>query len=101
VLLPLILPGIITGVALLSCSFSVSASSDSVIRLAGGDRSRGSADVICVTQVLLDCSASTLEEAVAICTPTSGRLWHVTLPTIRSAVLGAALLVFAQPDEIA
>jgi spermidine/putrescine transport system permease protein len=109
VLLPLILPGIITGVALLS-SFSflhVSLSSGYPI-IPGWPVVIGHGAAltsIVVTQVFarLQRVDRSLEEASADLYANDWRTFrYVMLPTIRTAVLGAALLVFTLSlDEIA
>jgi spermidine/putrescine transport system permease protein len=109
VMLPLILPGIITGVALLSFFSFVGLSLSSGFPLVPGwpvVLGHGAAlTSVVMTQVYarLQRFDRALEEA-------SGDLyanewqtfWRVTLPSIRPAVLGAALLVFTLSlDEIA
>jgi spermidine/putrescine transport system permease protein len=109
VMLPLILPGIITGVALLSFFSFVGLSLSSGYPLVPGwpvVLGHGAAlTSVVMTQVYarLQRFDRALEEA-------SGDLyanewqtfWRVTLPSIRPAVLGAALLVFTLSlDEIA
>mgnify|MGYP001618146835 CR=1 FL=1 len=102
VLLPLILPGIITGVSLLN------------FFVAGGIRlslttvilGHGTALIsVVVTQVyarLKRMDRSQEEAAMDLGAPPWRTFWHVTFPNIRTAVLGAALLVFTlSMDEIA
>ena len=109
VMLPLILPGIITGVALLSFFSLVGISLSSGFPIVPGwpvVLGHGAAlTSVVMTQVYIRLQRfdRALEEA-------SGDLyanewqtfWRVTLPSIRPAVLGAALLVFTLSlDEIA
>lgn len=109
VLLPLILPGIITGVSLLSYFKTIG------IKLTAGYPTipgwplvigHGTAlTSIVVTQVYarLQRFDRAQEEASADLGANEwNTFWHVTLPNIRTAVLGAALLVFTlSMDEIA
>ena len=109
VLLPLILPGIITGVSLLSFFKTIG------IKLTAGYPTipgwplvigHGTALVsIVVTQVFarLQRFDRAQEEASADLGANEWKtFWYVTLPNIRTAVLGAALLVFTlSMDEIA
>ena len=109
VLLPLILPGIITGVSLLSFFKTIG------IKLTAGYPTipgwplvigHGTALIsIVVTQVFarLQRFDRVQEEASADLGANEWRtFWYVTLPNIRTAVLGAALLVFTlSMDEIA
>jgi spermidine/putrescine transport system permease protein len=109
VLLPLILPGIITGVALLSFFSFLHVSLSAGYPIIPGWPvviGHGAAlTSIVVTQVFarLQRVDRSLEEASADLYANGWRTFaHVTLPTIRTAVLGAALLVFTLSlDEIA
>ncbi len=109
VLLPLILPGIITGVSLLSFFSFVGLSLSSGFPLIPGwpvVLGHGAAlTSVVVTQVFarLQRFDRALEEASADLYANEWRtFWRVTLPGIRPAVLGAALLVFTLSlDEIA
>ena len=109
VLLPLILPGIITGVALLSYFSFLGVSLSSGFPVIPGWPvviGHGAAlTSVVITQVFarLQRFDRALEEASADLYANEWQtFWHVTLPTIRSAVLGAALLVFTLSlDEIA
>ncbi len=102
VLLPLILPGIITGLSLLILSVSVGLKL-SLITVALG---HGTALVsVATTEVFaglqkLDCSQE--EASLDLGANYWQTLWHVTLPQLRLAIVGAALLVFTlSMDEIA
>jgi spermidine/putrescine transport system permease protein len=109
VLLPLILPGIITGVALLSYVSFLHVSLSSGYPIIPGWPvviGHGAAlTSVVVTQVFarLQRVDRSLEEASADLYANDWRTFrYVTLPTIRTAVLGAALLVFTLSlDEIA
>jgi spermidine/putrescine transport system permease protein len=109
VLLPLILPGIITGVALLSYFSFLHVSLSSGYPIIPGWPvviGHGAAlTSIVVTQVFarLQRVDRSLEEASADLYANDWRTFrYVTLPTIRTAVVGAALLVFTLSlDEIA
>lgn len=109
VLLPLVLPGIITGMALLSFFSFVGLRLSSGFPLVPGwpvVLGHGAAlTSIVVTQVFarLQRFDRTLEEASLDLYADRWRTFrHVTLPAIRSAVLGSALLVFTLSlDEIA
>ena len=109
VLLPLILPGIITGVALLTFFSFVGLSLSSGFPLVPGwpvvlGHSAALTSVV-ITQVFarLQRFDRALEEASQDLYANEWRtFWYVTLPTIRTAVLGAGLLVFTLSlDEIA
>jgi spermidine/putrescine transport system permease protein len=109
VLLPLILPGIITGVALLTFFTFIG------LRLSSGFPAvpgwpvvlgHGTALVsVVVTQVFARLQRmDRFQEEASMDLYANGwqTFWHVTLPTIRTAVLGAGLLVFTLSlDEIA
>ena len=109
VMLPLILPGIITGVALLSYFSLIHLSLSSGFPIVPGWPvviGHGAAlTSVVMTQVFarLQRFDRSLEEASADLYASEWHtFWRVTLPTIRSAVLGAALLVFTLSlDEIA
>ena len=109
VLLPLILPGIITGVALLSyfsfLHLSLSAGYPAIPGWPVVIGHGAALTSVVVTQVFarLQRVDRSLEEASADLYASAWRtFWHVTLPTIRTALLGAALLVFTLSlDEIA
>ena len=109
VLLPLILPGIITGVALLSFFSYVGLSLSSGFPLVPGWPvviGHGAAlTSVVVTQVFarLQRLDRAQEEASQDLYADEWRtFWHVTFPNIRTALLGAALLVFTLSlDEIA
>ena len=109
VLLPLILPGVITGVALLTFFSFVGLSLSSGFPLVPGwpvVLGHGAAlTSVVVTQVYarLRRFDRVLEEASLDLYATPWQtFWHVTLPVIRPAVLGSALLVFTLSlDEIA
>ena len=109
VLLPLILPGIITGVALLTFFSFVGLSLSSGFPLVPGwpvvlGHSAALTSVV-ITQVFarLQRFDRALEEASEDVYANDWQtFWCVTLPTIRTAVLGAGLLVFTLSlDEIA
>ena len=109
VLLPLILPGIITGVALLTFFSFVGLSLSSGFPLVPGwpvvlGHSAALTSVV-ITQVFarLQRFDRALEEASQDLYANEWKtFWYVTLPTIRTAVLGAGLLVFTLSlDEIA
>jgi spermidine/putrescine transport system permease protein len=109
VLLPLILPGIITGVALLTFFSFVGLSLSSGFPLVPGwpvvlGHSAALTSVV-ITQVFarLQRFDRALEEASQDLYANEWlTFWYVTLPTIRTAVLGAGLLVFTLSlDEIA
>ena len=109
VLLPLILPGIITGVALLTFFSFVGLSLSSGFPLVPGwpvvlGHSAALTSVV-ITQVFarLQRFDRALEEASQDLYANEWQtFWYVTLPTIRTAVLGAGLLVFTLSlDEIA
>lgn len=109
VLLPLILPGIITGVSLLSFFTLIH------LRLSSGFPfvpgwpvvlGHGTALIsVVVTQVfarLQRLDRFQEEASMDLYAPPWRTFWHVTLPNIRTAVLGAGLLVFTLSlDEIA
>lgn len=109
VLLPLILPGVITGVALLTFFSFIGLSLSSGFPLVPGwpvVLGHGAAlTSVVVTQVYarLRRFDRVLEEASQDLYANEWlTFWHVTLPVIRSAVLGSALLVFTLSlDEIA
>lgn len=109
VLLPLILPGVITGVALLTFFSFIGLSLSSGFPLVPGwpvVLGHGAAlTSVVVTQVYarLRRFDRVLEEASQDLYATPWQTFrHVTLPVIRSAVLGSALLVFTLSlDEIA
>ncbi len=109
VLLPLILPGIITGVALLSYFSLLHVSLSSGFPIIPGwpvVLGHGAAlTSVVTTQVYarLQRSDRSLEDASNdLYASPWATLWHVTLPTIRPALIGAALLVFTLSlDEIA
>jgi spermidine/putrescine transport system permease protein len=109
VLLPLILPGIITGVALLSyfslLHLSLSAGYPVIPGWPVVIGHGAALTSIVVTQVFarLQRVDRSLEEASADLYAGPWRtFWHVTLPAIRTALLGAGLLVFTLSlDEIA
>lgn len=109
VLLPLILPGVITGVALLTFFSFVGLSLSSGFPIVPGwpvVLGHGAAlTSVVVTQVYarLRRFDRVLEEASHDLYANEWlTFWHVTLPVIRSAVLGSALLVFTLSlDEIA
>ena len=109
VMLPLILPGIITGVALLSFFSFVGLSLSSGFPLVPGwpvVLGHGAAlTSVVMTQVYarLQRFDRALEEASSDLYANEWQtFWRVTLPAIRPAVLGAALLVFTLSlDEIA
>jgi spermidine/putrescine transport system permease protein len=109
VMLPLILPGIITGVALLSFFSFVGLSLSSGFPYVPGwpvVLGHGAAlTSVVMTQVYarLQRFDRAQEEASADLYANEWQtFWHVTLPAIRPAVLGAALLVFTLSlDEIA
>jgi spermidine/putrescine transport system permease protein len=109
VLLPLILPGIITGVALLTYFSFLGLSLSSGFPVIPGwpvVLGHGAAlTSVVVTQVFarLQRFDKALEEASQDLYANEWKtFWLVTLPTIRSAVLGAGLLVFTLSlDEIA
>jgi spermidine/putrescine transport system permease protein len=109
VMLPLILPGIITGVALLSYVSLLHLSLSSGFPIVPGWPvviAHGAAlTSVVVTQVFarLQRVDRALEDASADLYADEWRTFrYVTLPTIRTAVLGAALLVFTLSlDEIA
>lgn len=109
VLLPLILPGIITGVALLTFFSFVGLSLSSGFPLVPGwpvvlGHAAALTSVV-ITQVFarLQRFDRALEEASQDLYANEWlTFWYVTLPTIRTAVLGAGLLVFTLSlDEIA
>ncbi len=109
VLLPLILPGIITGVSLLSFFTTIGLRLSSGFPIVPGwpvVLGHGTALIsVVVTQVFarLQRLDRFQEEASADLYATPWRtFWRVTLPSIRTAVLGAGLLVFTLSlDEIA
>jgi spermidine/putrescine transport system permease protein len=109
VLLPLILPGIITGVALLSyfsfLHLSLSAGYPTIPGWPVVIGHGAALTSVVVTQVFarLQRVDRSLEEASADLYANPWRtFWYVTLPTIRTALLGAGLLVFTLSlDEIA
>lgn len=109
VLLPLILPGVITGVALLTFFSFIGLSLSSGFPIIPGwpvVLGHGAAlTSVVVTQVYarLRRFDRVLEEASQDLYANEWlTFWHVTLPVIRSAVLGSALLVFTLSlDEIA
>jgi spermidine/putrescine transport system permease protein len=109
VLLPLILPGVITGVALLTFFSFIGLSLSSGFPLVPGwpvVLGHGAAlTSVVVTQVYarLRRFDRVLEEASQDLYASEWHtFWNVTLPVIRSAVLGSALLVFTLSlDEIA
>lgn len=109
VLLPLILPGVITGVALLTFFTYIGLSLSSGFPIVPGwpvVLGHGAAlTSVVVTQVYarLRRFDRVLEEASQDLYATQWQtFWNVTLPVIRSAVLGSALLVFTLSlDEIA
>lgn len=109
VLLPLILPGVITGVALLTFFSFIGLSLSSGFPLVPGwpvVLGHGAAlTSVVVTQVYarLRRFDRVLEEASQdLYASEWATFWNVTLPVIRSAVLGSALLVFTLSlDEIA
>jgi spermidine/putrescine transport system permease protein len=109
VLMPLILPGVITGVALLTFFSFIGLSLSSGFPLVPGwpvVLGHGAAlTSVVVTQVYarLRRFDRALEEASEDLYANEWQtFWHVTLPVIRSAVLGSALLVFTLSlDEIA
>ena len=109
VLLPLILPGVITGVALLTFFSFVGLSLSSGFPLVPGwpvVLGHGAAlTSVVVTQVYarLRRFDRVLEEAsLDLYASAWQTFWYVTLPVIRPAVLGSALLVFTLSlDEIA
>lgn len=109
VLLPLILPGIITGVSLLSFFTLIHLRLSSGFPVVPGwpvVLGHGTALIsVVVTQVFarLQRLDRFQEEASMDLYATPWRtFWHVTLPSIRTAVLGAGLLVFTLSlDEIA
>jgi spermidine/putrescine transport system permease protein len=102
VLLPLILPGIITGLSLLILSVSVGLKL-SLMTVALG---HGTALVsVATTEVfagLQKLDRSQEEASLDLGANYWQTLWHVTLPQLRLAIAGAALLVFTlSMDEIA
>jgi spermidine/putrescine transport system permease protein len=109
VLLPLILPGIITGVALLTFFSFVGLSLSSGFPLVPGWPvvlgHAAALTSIVITQVFAQLQRldRTLEEASADLYASSWQTFrHITFPHIRTAVLGAGLLVFTLSlDEIA
>jgi spermidine/putrescine transport system permease protein len=103
VLLPLILPGIITGVALLSYFSFLHIGLASGVPLVVGHGAPLTSVVVTQVFARLQRVDRGLEEASADLYANRWRtFWYVTLPTIRSAVLGASLLVFTLSlDEIA
>jgi spermidine/putrescine transport system permease protein len=109
VLLPLILPGIITGVALLTYFSLLGVSLSSGYPLVPGwplvlGHSAALTSIV-VTQVfarLQRLDPSQEEASQDLYANGLKTFWYVTLPNIRTAVLGAALLVFTLSlDEIA
>lgn len=109
VLLPLILPGIITGVSLLSFFSLIGLSLSSGFPTVPGwpvVLGHGTALVsVVVTQVFARLQQmDRFQEEASLDLYANGwrTFWHVTLPNIRTALLGAALLVFTLSlDEIA
>ncbi|MGH7538417.1 MAG: ABC transporter permease [Gemmatimonadales bacterium] len=109
VLLPLILPGIITGVSLLSFFTAIGLSPASGFPAIPGwpvVLGHGTALVsVVVTQVFARLQRmDRFQEEASMDLYANGwkTFWHVTLPNIRTAVLGAGLLVFTLSlDEIA
>ncbi|HEY7686667.1 MAG TPA: ABC transporter permease [Gemmatimonadales bacterium] len=109
VLLPLILPGIITGVALLSFFTAIGLSPASGFPVIPGwpvVLGHGTALVsVVVTQVfarLQRMDRFQEEASMDLYASAWQTFWHVTLPNIRTAMLGAGLLVFTLSlDEIA
>lgn len=109
VLLPLILPGIITGVSLLTFFSLIGLRLSSGFPVVPGwpvVLGHGTALVsVVVTQVFARLQRmDRFQEEASMDLYANGwqTFWHVTLPTIRTAVLGAGLLVFTLSlDEIA
>lgn len=109
VLLPLILPGIITGIALLSfysvIGLSIATGYPAIPGLPVVLGHATALVAVVVTQVFarLQRFDRVQEEAAADLGANEWRtFWTVTLPNIRTAILGAALLVFTlSMDEIA
>lgn len=102
VLLPLILPGVITGISLLSFFVSTGVRLSLTTVIVG----HGTALIsVVVTQVyarLRRMERRQEEAAMDLGANAARTFWHVTLPNIRTALIGAALLVFTlSMDEIA
>ncbi|MEG6509006.1 ABC transporter permease [Methyloligella sp. 2.7D] len=102
VMLPIVLPGVITGVALLSFYVAIGLNLSLYTIMLG----QGTA-LICITATevfarLQQLGRSTSEAAVNLGANELEVFWKVTLPNIKSALLGAMLIAFSISfDEIA